>query len=361
MKIDFILSNNYNIPVGGYRIVYEYANMLAESGDDVTITFMIYDRVPLRRGYIIRSLLSKIKRTIFFKLGIIYTSKKTVTWFKLNNKIKLNFALPRDSYFPDCDIAVATAWGTAYTLSKLNQNKGKKFYFIQHDERVFAPDGFVRPTWKLALKKIVIASWLKELLQNEVGQSSILVKNFVDLDHFYLTVPLVERNRIVSMLYHKNPSKGSADGIEALKKVHSVFPDMKVKMFGTPEEPDNLPNYFEYTHNAKTKELRNIYNQSSIYVLPSHLEGWGLTATEAMACGAALISTKNGGVNDFGLENETALLSAPNDIDHLAKNIIFLLQNDSERRRIAANGMELVHSLTKNNSFNKFKDVLHEQ
>ncbi|MFT8982496.1 glycosyltransferase family 4 protein [Oenococcus sp.] len=357
MKINFLLSNNYNIPVGGYKVVFEYANMFAKIGDDVTITFMIYDKTPLSYRGRTKNFLSNSKRKFFFKMGIIYTSKKTVSWFKLDRKIKINFALPENKYFPDVDVAVATAWPTAYTLNNLSASKGKKFYLIQHDERVFAEDKVVRPTWSFQMQKIVVASWLQNLLKEEAGQESFLVKNFVDSQNFYREEPISTRSHTISMLNHKNIFKGTQDGLKALERVYQTIPDIHVKLFGTPPAPLNLPKYIEYKQNARPSELREIYNSSSLYVLPSHLEGWGLTATEAMSCGAALVSTRNGGVSDFGLDRQTALLSEPGDIANLSHNIVLLLKNDALRCRLAEAGEKLVGDLTIEKSFDKLSKI----
>ena len=37
-------------------------------------------------------------------------------------------------------------------------------------------------------------------------------------------------------------------------------------------------------------------------MLTSYYEGWGLPGTEAMACGCALVSTRNGGVDSYAIE-----------------------------------------------------------
>lgn len=357
VNFNFVLPNNYNTPIGGYKIVYEYANLLVEEGHDVTITFMLFDATPFSYDKL-RGKLSKLKVGLLFFLGHIYTSHKTVDWFPLDSRIKIKFSLPWNFFFPVSDIVIATAWQTAYTVMRLNRKRGRKFYLIQHDESVFGPQNLVRKTWFFPLKKIAIASWLKELVEDVTAQDVMLVKNFVDTDTFYVTTPLNRRKNVVSMLYHDNPSKGSADGISILKKVKTRVPDLEVRLFGTGNPPKNLPDYFQFVRKANNTQLRDIYNQSIIYLFPSHLEGWGLTATEAMACGAALVSTKNGGVNDFGIQNETALLSDVGDIDGISENIINLIYNPDKRKKLAQNGQVLVSELTKLRSFSDLKKSL---
>ncbi|KAA8368005.1 glycosyltransferase family 4 protein [Leuconostoc carnosum] len=357
MKVSFVLPNNSDHPIGGYKVIYEYANMFAANGDEVTINFTLYDKVP-NECIGLRGVLGKVKRNILYHLGILVSSKKTVTWFNLDNRIKLNFVLPQDKYFPDSDVVVATAWTTAYTVNQLSVKKGAKVYFIQHDERIFGPSEFVKPTWLFDMKRIVVASWLKDMLYSEEGLESEVVKNFVNIEEFDISNSLAERKHVVSMLNHNNPFKGTADGIEVLKKVHDEIPDLEVRLFGTPDKPENLPNYFSYTHNATAKELKKLYNESAIYLFPSHIEGWGLTATEAMMCGVALVSAKNGGVNDFGINQQTALLSEVGDKEQMSKDIVCLLKNKYKRIMIAENGYNFVSKMTKDESFLKFNFIL---
>ena len=360
MKINFVLPNNFNKPIGGYKIVYEYANKLSEEGNDVFITFMLYDKTPFQYGKL-RGLLRKLKIVLFLCLGKMYTSQKEVTWYKLNNNIQLKFSLPYNIFFPESDIIVATGWETAFTVNHLSKKKGESFYFIQHDEKVFGPENLVRETWDFKkLKKIVIATWLRDLIELDTSHHVSLVKNFVDNDIFYVTNAIDSRGPIVSMLYHDNPAKGSRDGINVLEKVKNVIPELVVEMFGTAAQPDNLPSYFHYTKNANETQLRNIYNRSSVFLFPSHIEGWGLTATEAMACGAALVSTKNYGVNDFGIDGYSALMTDVGDIESMKDAVIELLINSERRTFIAKNGVQVVSTLTFDESFNVLKRIFHE-
>ncbi|PHY41646.1 hypothetical protein CS315_10495 [Lactiplantibacillus plantarum] len=216
----------------------------------------------------------------------------------------------------------------------------------------------VRQAWKLPYKKIVISTWLYNKVK-KYDSNVYLVRNYVDTNDFFVTVPIESRSHIVSLIQHPNPSKGTIVGIEALKIVKKNIPDLQVIMFGTHKPLYQLPNYYTYYENVNEDTLRNlIYNRSSIYILTSYLEGWGLTATEAMACGAALVSTKNGGVDDFGIHEQTALLSRPGDVEALARNIVTLLKNDSKRIRMGYAGESKVSKFTFEKSAKLFEEIL---
>lgn len=39
LRINFLLPAYYSDPIGGYRVVYEYANFLAARGHDITVVY----------------------------------------------------------------------------------------------------------------------------------------------------------------------------------------------------------------------------------------------------------------------------------------------------------------------------------
>jgi Glycosyl transferases group 1 len=63
---------------------------------------------------------------------------------------------------------------------------------------------------------------------------------------------------------------------------------------------------------------------------------------EAMACGCALVTTDNGGSRDYAVDGETALVVPPGGPRALADAAERLLQDVTERTRLAAAGAELV-------------------
>ena len=60
------------------------------------------------------------------------------------------------------------------------------------------------------------------------------------------------------------------------------------------------------------KELRRLYNIADVFVIPSRNEPFGLVALEAMACGAAVIATAEGGLPDFINDSVGTLIPTDN-------------------------------------------------
>ncbi len=78
--------------------------------------------------------------------------------------------------------------------------------------------------------------------------------------------------------------------------------------------------------------LRN----AEIVVYPSLTEGFGLPALEALACGAALVSTSGSAVEE--VVGDAALLVAPGDVDALSAALDWLLNDPNARIDLALRG-----------------------
>lgn len=208
-----------------------------------------------------------------------------------------------------------------------------------------------------AFKKIVIASWLQDVGRS-LGVDTYVVKNFVNHDVFFPTT-LIERPVAISMLFHDQPWKGSSEGLIVLKKISTEYPHIKVILFGIPSRPKDLPTNFEYIQNANPKQLREqIYGRSTIFLFPSHTEGWGLTATEAMACGNALVSTNNGGVSDFGIPGRNSIIVSVGDITGMVGALKRLIDNPKVMREYQRQSIKIASKLDINDSGTKFFELL---
>jgi len=69
------------------------------------------------------------------------------------------------------------------------------------------------------------------------------------------------------------------------------------------------------------------YNLADIFVLPSRLEGFGLAAAEAMACGKPVVASRSASLPEVVAHGETGLLCDPDDPDDFAQAIMRLLRD----------------------------------
>lgn len=355
--VNFILPSYPRKPVGGFSVVYEYANRLVKQGYRVRVIHPLYTKGLPKKGIYTRQ---KQKAIRVYNRFII----PKIDWHYVDKRVELTYVSePIEKNIPEADVVIATAWQTAEYVWRYSVEKGKKFYLIQHYETWSGDEEKVNRTWLYPMYKIVIANWLYKL-GKEIGipeEEIRHIPNGIDHDKYYLTKGTLERPKRVAMMYSKTGWKGSVDGIKALEIVRNEHADLNAVLFGVHPRPRGLPAWIEYYQNPPQDFLvNNIYNGSSIYLCPSWAEGWHLPPAEAMACGCAVVATDIGGVHDYAIDNKTALLSPIRTPERLADNIIMLIENDEVRVRLANDGTKNIKSFTWENSAEMLDKYLRE-
>lgn len=246
-------------------------------------------------------------------------------------------------YLPVGDVIVATAWQSARAVSDAPPRCGRKFYLIQHYESLYhGPPEAVDATYRLPLGKIVISTWLKEIMREKFGSPAEVLVTPVDPALFSRVEAHADDGRIrVLMLHHEYAWKGVADGVEAVRRVKARHPEVALVGFGLKPPRTRLP-YDEFYENLPQTKLAWLYSRCPIYLCPSWDEGLGMPSMEAMACGAALVTYDNGGCRDYALDGRTALVARRRDVAHLAEKLEQLVADPALREKIAREGMAFV-------------------
>lgn len=85
------------------------------------------------------------------------------------------------------------------------------------------------------------------------------------------------------------------------------------------------------------QDLAGLYNAASCFVLPSLVEGFGLPAVEAMACGAAVVASRAGSLPEI-LDGAGKLFD-PSDHRELAATLKVVLSDESLRQTMRTRGL----------------------
>lgn len=346
MRITFVLPCYPLRPIGGLRIVYEYANELVKRGHRLTI---------IHPAFLVHSYYGDNR-----KEEATLPPPPIIDWQEIDEKIEMKYVpYLKEEFIPDADAIIATAWYTADYVNSYSASKGTKFYLIQSHEIWDGPEKLVNETWHYPLNKIVVSKWLLNVGE-ELGVSNMkYIPNAIDHNKFRVTVPIGKRSKKVGMLFSNNEIKGSMDGLRALELAKKKIPELEAVCFGVPRRNRAIPKWIDYVRTPTQKDLvEKIYNECSIFLCPSWIEGWGLPSTEAMACGCALISVDNGGVHDFSKHNRSALISPVKDYRKLAEHLIQLLNNDKQRMQMAKNGLESIEEFTFTHSTNLLESYI---
>jgi glycosyltransferase involved in cell wall biosynthesis len=251
----------------------------------------------------------------------------------------------RPSALPDGDAIIATAWQSAAAVADAPARCGRKFYFVQHYESLYHGQAeSVDATYRLPLRKIVISTWLRDVMRDRFASEAEVLVTPVDPMLFHAVPVTVATSRPrVLMLHHDYAWKGTADGFETVARVKRHVPGLYLVGFGL-TVPRGPAGYDEFHADLPQDKLAVLYSGCEIYLCPSWDEGLGMPPMEAMACGAALVTYDNGGCRDYALDGETALVARRRDVGDLALKLERLAADAELRARIASAGATFIRN-----------------
>lgn len=307
---------------GGVRAILTYADRLAGRGHRVTVLVPAHGRI--------RALGQRLRAV---RPDWMPSFRARIEWVGSWSS----------ALMPPGDVVVATAWQSAGVVAEAPSQAGRKFYLVQHYESLYhGAAALVDATYRLPLRKIVISTWLQEIMRERFGSDAELLVTPVDraLFHRVAIDPGTSRPRVL-MLHHEYAWKGVADGLNAVALVRKAVPSLRLVGFGV-KPPRERGGYDEFHENPAQERLAELYSGADIYLCPSWDEGLGMPPMEAMACGAALVTYDNGGCRDYALDGETALVARRLDVEDLAAKLERLARDEMLRRALAAAGQKLV-------------------
>jgi|GEM_PF-962440 len=217
------------------------------------------------------------------------------------------------------DAVISTLNSSVAWVESIIQKDGKpvRGYYIQDFEPHFYQEGSkeFNIAWESYTKfpdlvRITKTRWNEEIVKEKIGVNSHIVGPSVDIDLFRprprsQSDPQNRPIYIGAMIRPSSPRRGPLQTINILREIEKQYKDrVKIIIFGcTGNDLDSLNflNDFNYYHMdvLNRKNLAFLMNELDIFVDFSSYQAMGLTALEAMACGATVIVPKAGGTKEF--------------------------------------------------------------
>jgi glycosyltransferase involved in cell wall biosynthesis len=354
MKITFLLP-----PVslaGGIKVAAIYAAALVRNGHQVVIVSPPPRGISLRRK--IKSLLSgkgwpktvRVPPSHLDGFGLDHRSLDT--WRPIvSNDV------------PDADVVIATWWETAEWAAQLSPEKGAKVYFIQHYEVFpYLPRERVLATYRLPMKKIVIANWLKVLMNDTFADPNVtLVPNSVDRAQFHAPPRGKQVRPTIGFLYGDSSIKGVDWTLQVIQRLTSKIVGLRVIAFGS-SSPTNFPHWngdIEFHQSPPQDTLRDIYAQCDVWLTASRSEGFNLPAMEAMACRTPVVATCTGWPEEAIVQHINGVLVDVGDVDGLTAGVEWALTlSDPDWHAVSAAAFDTVANCSWERSAQMFEEVL---
>lgn len=158
----------------------------------------------------------------------------------------------------------------------------------------------------------------------------------------------LKRKRVVSVGRYVY-QKGVDLLLQAWAKVESKYPDWELVYYGQGErqpfllKAKELGLDFRRCHlNENTSDVQRELMDSSVFVLSSRFEGFGMVLVEAMACGLPVVSFNcKSGPSEIVSDGESGFLVPVGDVEGLAEKLSLLMASQEERARVGRNAFYL--------------------
>ena len=147
--------------------------------------------------------------------------------------------------------------------------------------------------------------------------------------------------------------KGLFDLIESSKIICQVHPELSFVITGKGILIDKLKrrvnesglkNNFNFVGFVSREKLIQLYQQATIYVLPSHYEGLPTVLLEAMACGCPVVATSVSGNLDVLTQGHDGILVPPKSPDKIAEAVLKLLDNEKMMNTLGINARNTIEN-----------------
>ncbi len=355
LRITFVLPSPSRVPIGGYGVAYRYACGLSSRGHAVTIVHL-----PNARG----SALHRWSEVAFHRAAMFAQRRSMTPWFELPPAVRLRYhpATP-GTLMPRSDITVLTAWQTVRALPTATGRTGPLIQLVwdyerwltRPDERVAIRQALRRPDVARVAMSSAVAAMLHDLGTTVDHRTSI----GIDGDRFTVVRPPEQRQLVVGFAHRPEPHKAMDDLFTAIPLVRRCVPTVHFRCFG--EASGAVPAGVDHLGILGEQALVDFYNSCAVFVVPSHAEGLGLPALEAMACGAAVVTTDNGGSRDVCIDGRTAVVIPPRRPDTLATAVVRLVRDTDRRTALARRGAAAVAARSWETATTALEEILVQQ
>lgn len=363
--IENCISNLANSLVDDYEVniisTYKlYEKPVFKLNDKIKIKYLMTDLKPNKQE--LKQSLKKLKLITFFK-----ELKKSLKILKLKKNLMIEVIKNCDS-----DVIISTRdihnnWLSKYGRDKTlkigwehNHHHNNKRYINKVTKSVLGLDYFV------LVSKDLTKFYSEKLKDKKV--KCVYIPNSINF--FPQEKAKLETENLISIgrLSHE---KGYLDLIDIFKELHQKYPDSKLNIIGDgPDRKkiekkirDNKLEDYIILHGFQEKEYINKYlEKSSVYIMTSYTESFGLVLLEAFAYGIPCVAYSSAeGANEIISDNWDGYLIKDRDKNKMIKRICELLSNRNRRLIMGANGIKKAQEFNTQKTKQKWIEIINRK
>lgn len=358
MKIHYLtltLDEGY----GGFRVICNVLNGLANKGHDIAITTILPSPKPFDIHKKIKFSPVKYSKLNYQFLGTCRILR-AISAYDVDGYAAINKFISKQ--IPDCDVNIAHSYRDVFPVYE--SCKGVPVHYMQHDEVLISSDKHVKmvgsEAYSLPIKRTVNSLWLKQRMKENYNLELPLVNPAIDHSIFH-PYP-VDRNddkHIVMCFARQQDWKGFQDAIAAMKIVKKSVDRIEFRVFGRKEVAINEPFSYTFYKNPTDQQLAELYSSSDLSICPSWFESFPLPPIESMACGCPTVTTRYG-TEDYAFNEQNALVVPPRNPQLMADAIIRLLKEEGLREKFRKNGPITAKEFTWQKTVDRVEEIFEQ-
>jgi N-acetyl-alpha-D-glucosaminyl L-malate synthase BshA len=200
-----------------------------------------------------------------------------------------------------------------------------------------------------------VSRFLRQMTLDEfqISNGIEVIYNFIDLADYCPSRAYKDRaafakpgEKILLHVSNFRPVKRIMDVVRILERVNREVPAVLLMVGEGPERSSaqalarrlGLQDRVRFL--GTQEGVQEIAAMADVFLLPSELESFGLSALEAMACGVPVIGSDAGGLPEVVTSGETGYLLPVGDVEGMAARALELFRDDRRRGLMGAAGRE---------------------
>ncbi len=205
----------------------------------------------------------------------------------------------------------------------------------------------------------------KEFRKKQLKCKCVYIPNMID--KIPENVSTLKEHTLVS-IGRFSREKGFVDLIEVFNLIHKKKPNWKLCLIGDGAEKNKIVDLIYQYHLTDFVELHGYLSRekvdeclekSSIYLMTSYTESFGIVLIEAMSHGIPCIAFSSAeGANDLITNGENGYLIENRDFNEMANQVLELTSNLNKRKKLGKEARRISHSYTKEQVKDKWINLL---
>jgi glycosyltransferase involved in cell wall biosynthesis len=282
---------------------------------------------------------------------LVYSHAQKPTWIECKTRY---FQIPAEcniyEIVPKVDVVIAGYWDLVVDALKIDAPV--KYHFAQGDFDIFEFDKMepsqkhiITSAYQLPVRILTVSGIMNQKINELFGRASTIIPNAIDKTIFYPSGKSGMENSPLEILLVGSDTirfKGHDTILGALFGLKALGYSFKINWL------TQLPLKNSYKslgmdikqYIAPSREqIGNIYRKCDIYICGSKYESFGLPPLEAMSCGVTVVTSDNGGIRDYAVDEYNSLIYEPGNVRMLVNKLQKLFDCPELRKTLKINGL----------------------